>query len=174
MTTTSRSPDDLTELRRLLRAILRGLWRRRRRPPLEVFAGEPRLGPRHIAVLTHVAAEGPLTVGDIAADLGLSMPAASKLTRDLADHLLVLRGEDIEDRRRTVVQLDASSSPQVRQWLAQRNQPLEAALGALTPAERAGFLKGLHALADALMEESACGPGRSHHRTPHRRRRHQH
>jgi DNA-binding MarR family transcriptional regulator len=173
MTSTPRRPDDLTELRRLLRTVLRGLWRRRR-PPVELFEGEPSLGPRHIAVLSHVANEGPLTVGDIAGELGLSMPAASKLTRDLADHLLVRRSEDIDDRRRTVVALDASSSPKVKAWLAQRSRPLEAALTALTPAERQGFLKGLRALADALMEESACGPVRSHHRPPHRRRSHRH
>lgn len=171
--TTNRRPDDLAELRNALRTVLFGFWRRRR-PPLELFAGEPRLGPRHIAVLTHVANEGPLTVGDVAGELGLSMPAASKLTRDLADHLLVRRSEDVEDRRRTVIALDASSSPQVRKWLEQRNRPLRAALAALTTSEREAFLKGLRALGEALMEESACGPVRSHHRPPHRRRPHRH
>src|SRR5581483_9047128 len=43
---------------------------------------------------------------------------------------------------------------------------------ALDDGERAAFLKGLRALADALMEESEHGPLRPHHRHAHRRRPH--
>jgi DNA-binding MarR family transcriptional regulator len=168
--------SQLDELRRVLRQVLRGLWHRRRPPAelLELVASEPPLGPRHVSVLAHVAAEGDRTVSEIARDLGLSLPAASKLTRDLADHRLVRRREDADDRRRTVVDLDDATAAQVRAWLRSRNRPLERALAALDEGERAAFLKGLHALADALMEESACGPVRPHHRAAHRRRSHPH
>jgi DNA-binding MarR family transcriptional regulator len=169
----SQAERDLRELRRLLRVVLRGLWRRGR-PPAELFDGDPPLGPRHVAVLAHVAAEGSPTVGEIASDLGLTLPAASKLTGELADHSLVRRREHVDDRRRTVVELNALTSKQVEAWLAARSRPLEAALGTLSRAERDAFLKGLRALGEALMEESACGPGRSHHRPPHRRRSHRH
>jgi DNA-binding MarR family transcriptional regulator len=161
--------QDLHELRGLLRTIVRGLWRHRRRPELEV-----RLGRRHTAVLTHIAAEGPRTVGDLAHDVGLSLPAASKIVRDLADAGLVERREDEEDRRRTVVELNAETAARVQAWLAEHSRPLEAALDALTATERAAFLKGLRALAAALMEESAHGSVGSHHRAPHRRRPHRH
>jgi DNA-binding MarR family transcriptional regulator len=167
---------QLDELRHVLRHVLRGLWRRRRPPEelLELVASEPPLGPRHLAVLAHVAAEEDRTVSEIANDLGLSLPAASKLTRDLADHRLLRRREDPDDRRRTVVDLDEETALEVRAWLSSRNQPLERALSALDESERAAFLKGLHALADALMEESSCGSVRSHHRAAHRRRSHRH
>ena len=162
--------QETHELRRLLRAVMQGMWRHRR-PRLEL---DVRLGRRHVGVLTHVAAEGPQTVGEIAQDVGLSLPATSKLVRDLADVGLVERREDDEDRRRTVVELNDATAAKVRAWMAERSKPLETALDALTATERAAFLKGLRALADALMEESAHGSVGSHHRAPHRRGPHRH
>jgi DNA-binding MarR family transcriptional regulator len=176
MTIPDRDRDrELGELRVLLRRVLRGLWRRRRLPPeiLELaHESGRRLGPRHLAVLAHIGTEGERTVGELARELGLSLPAASKLTRDLEDQLLVHRREHLDDRRRTVVALNPQTSKAVLTWLERRNRPLQLALDALAPAEREAFLKGLRALSDALMEESECGSLRPHHRAPHRRRPH--
>jgi DNA-binding MarR family transcriptional regulator len=168
--------EEVAEVRRALRRVLHGL-RHRGRPSPELLAlvgGTPPLGPRHVAVLAHVATEGERTVGEIAAEVGLTLPAASKLARDLEEHQLVRRREDADDRRRTVVELNALTSKQVLAWLRHRNEPLERTLRALTAAERAAFLKGLTVLGEALMEESRCGPERSHHRPAHRRRPHRH
>ena len=163
--------DELATLRRSLRRVMRGLWLRRRPTPelLELVSGDPPLGRRHVAVLAQIGTEGERSVGELARELGLSLPAASKLTRDLEDHGLVERREDPEDRRRTVVALSGVTARRVRSWIGRRNRPLEQALASLDANERAAFLKGLGALADALMEESACGPQRSHHRKAHRR-----
>ena len=125
-----------------------------------------------MAVLAHIGAEGQQTVSEIAAALGLSLPAASKLTTELELHHLVQRSEDPADRRRTVVVLDPGTADQVHGWLAHRDRPLERALATLSAEERAGLLKGLRALADALMEESDHGSLRPHHRKAHRRRPH--
>jgi DNA-binding MarR family transcriptional regulator len=163
--------DELGELRLQLRRVMRGLWARRRPTPelLDLVSGDPPLGRRHVAVLAHIGTAGEPTVGEVARELGLSLPAASKLTRDLEDHGLVERREDPSDRRRTVVALSDATARRVRAWLARRNEPLARALAALDANERSAFLKGLGALADALMEESACGSQRSHHRKAHRR-----
>jgi DNA-binding MarR family transcriptional regulator len=152
------------------------MWRRRGAPEeLERFLqGDPPLGPRHLAVLAHVAAEGERTVGEIARELGLSLPAASKLAMDLSRHSLVYRREHVDDRRRTVVDLNAYSAREVQAWIERRNRPLARALSTLTVTERNAFLKGLDALADALMEESPRGSERPHHRAPHRRGPHRH
>jgi DNA-binding MarR family transcriptional regulator len=168
--------QELAELRGQLRRVMRGLWARRRPTPelLALVSGDPPLGRRHVAVLAHIGSEGERSVGDLARELDLSLPAASKLTRELEDHGLVERREDPDDRRRTVVALSPASARQVRAWLERRNEPLEQSLASLTETERAAFLKGLRALADALMEESACGSQRSHHRAAHRRRPHRH
>jgi DNA-binding MarR family transcriptional regulator len=170
----ARRNPELEELRRALRTVLRGLWRRRR-PPAELgrfLGGDPPVGPRHIAMLVHVAAnrDEPRTIGELAEELGLSLPAASRIARDLEEHALVDRREHAEDRRRTVVHLNAERARDVEAWLERRDAPLRAALDSLTAAERAGFLKGLRTLADELMKESACGPVRPHHRAAHRRR----
>jgi DNA-binding MarR family transcriptional regulator len=103
---------ELGELRQALRTVLRGLWRRRRPTAelLDLVGGDPPLSPRHVSVLAHVGGEGPRTVGEIARELGLTLPAASKLIRDLEEHTLVRRSEDPEDRRRTMVDLNALTS----------------------------------------------------------------
>lgn len=166
--------EQLVELRAQLRRVMRGLWSRRRPTPelLELVTGDPPLGRRHVGVLSHIGTEGAQTVGAIARATGISLPAASKLTRDLEDHGLVERREDPADRRRTLVDLSPATAKRVRAWLARRNEPLEKALAALDANERDAFLRGLGALADALMEESGRGSQRSHHRAVHRRRPH--
>ena len=144
--------SELAELRRLLRQVMRGLWMRRRPSPElgRLIHGEPRLGRRHVAVLSQVGSSEGQAVGDLARALGLSLPAASKLTTELEHHGLVRRREDPEDRRRTVVDLDPETGGRVRSWLERRDHPLERALAELTPEERAAFLKGLRALVEAL------------------------
>ena len=161
--------QEVTELRRLLRRVMRGLWSRRRPTAdlLRLVEGAS-LGRRHVALLAHVGTEGARSVGELARELGLSMPAASTLARDLEEHGLLERSEDPADRRRKVLDLAPGSATAVRGWLAGRERPLEQTLAALSPEERAAFLKGLGALADALMEESSRGPVRSHHRRRHR------
>jgi DNA-binding MarR family transcriptional regulator len=164
------------DVQEALSRVMRGMWSRRRPTPelLDLVHGHPRLGRRHVGLLAYVGADGPRTVSELAEGLGVSLPAASKLTRELEEHRLVERREDPEDRRRTVVTLNDETAGAVRKWLARRNLPIEQALASLDEAERAAFLKGLNALADALMEESAHGPVRPHHRSPHRRRSHRH
>jgi DNA-binding MarR family transcriptional regulator len=167
-----RSDPEVAELRRLLRQVLRGLWWRRR-PPADLapfLEGDPPIGRRHVALLIQVGTEGARTVGQLADEVGLSLPAASRLARDLEEHDLVHRREAIEDKRRTVVDLNALSEKDVQAWLDRRDEPLRNALATLDETERAAFLKGLRALADELMRESERGPFRPHHRAPHRRR----
>jgi DNA-binding MarR family transcriptional regulator len=168
------APDELSELRRLLREVVRGLRGRHWGSPELHGAGrgDPRLGRRHIAVLAQVALNEGQTVGGLAEAVGLSLPAASKLTTELESHGLVRRREHPDDRRRTLVELDEGAAAAVHDWLDRRNRPLAEALATLTVEERRAFLKGLAALASALMEQSACGPLRSHHRAAHRRRSH--
>src|SRR5581483_11516502 len=97
--------SQVAALRALLRRVMGGLWARRRPTPelLALVRGDPPLGRRHVAVLAQIGTEGERSVGDLARELGLTLPAASKLTRDLEDVSLVHRREHIDDRRRTVV-----------------------------------------------------------------------
>jgi DNA-binding MarR family transcriptional regulator len=165
--------DRVRELRGLLRRVMGGLWARRgATPELLALVEGASLGRRHVALLAQVGSEGERSVSELARELGVSLPAASTLSRELEEHGLLERSEDPADRRRTVVRLAPAAAQAVQAWLARRSRPLEQALTSLTAQEQEAFLKGLRALADALMEESACGPVRSHHRHPHRRRPH--
>jgi DNA-binding MarR family transcriptional regulator len=161
--------EELHAIRLALRRVLRGL-RGRSAPDL----GDRRLGRRHVAVLAHVGRDGPCTVSDVADALGVTLPAASMLTRELEDAGLIERREDPEDRRRTLVAVEEKTARAVADWLAERDRPLRRALDSLDEHEREVFLKGLRALGDALMEESARGPLRSHHCASHRRGPHRH
>jgi len=167
-----RADPEVRELRRLLRLVVRGLWRRRHPPPeLERFLrGDPPIGRRHMALLVQVGTEGERTVGRLAEELGISLPAASKLARDLEQHDLVHRREALEDRRRTMVYLNGQSSTEVEAWLGRRDDALRTTLAALGTEQRAAFLEGLRILADELMRESAHGPVGSHDRAARRRR----
>ena len=73
--------------------------------------------------MAHVGAEGTQTVSELAEAIGVSLPAASKLTTELEAHGLVHRSEDPDDRRRTVVALDPATAEHVRAWLAARDRP---------------------------------------------------
>ena len=167
-----RRDPEVRELRRLLRLVLRGMWRGRR-PPADLgrfLHGDPPIGRRHVALLVQVGTEGERTVGQLAEELGISLPAASKLARDHERHDLVHRREALEDRRRTMVYLNAQSANEVEAWLGRRDDPLRTTLAALGTDERTAFLKGLRVLADELMRESPHGPLRSHHRAARGRR----
>jgi DNA-binding MarR family transcriptional regulator len=157
----SRRPEDepgVQDVQRELRRVLRGL---RRRGP--IFAGlaenfrKGRLGPRHALALAVVAREEPLTVGDLAKQLGLSLPNASQVASDLNMADLVQRTEDQIDRRRTIVTLHEHRRHHVRDWLDERARPIAAALDRLDPADREGLVRGLAALADEL---EAAAPDR--------------
>jgi DNA-binding MarR family transcriptional regulator len=167
----ARRDPQVDELRRALRQVLRGLWRRPRPPDdlMRLLHGEPRIGRRHVALLVHAGTEGPSTVGELAEGIGVSLPAASRLARDLEIHGLVRRREAEDDKRRTVVDLDPEAAGEIQAWLARRDEPLRNALAALDPNEREAFLKGLRALADELVRESADRPLRPHHRQTRRR-----
>lgn len=158
--------EEVAQLRHALRRVMRGAWRRRG-PGLG-------FGRRHAGVLAYVATAERPTVGEVAEALGLSLPATSKLARDLEEAGVLVRGADPDDRRRTVLHLDAQTATQVRTWMTERDRPLVAALDTLTADERAAFLKGLNALADALMKESAHGALGPHDRPPHHRRANRH
>jgi DNA-binding MarR family transcriptional regulator len=155
--------DDLDELQRLLRRVLRGL-RHRQGPPAELRQafGHGKLGPRHAGALTVVAREQPLSVGSLAEQLGVTLTSTSLIVSELADAGLVERREDPEDRRRTIVTVAEHVRPAVDGWLTTRAEPLRKALDRLQPPERDGLLSGLAALAEELDQGPRCHPHGPH------------
>jgi hypothetical protein len=87
--------DCRRKLVQLLPQVTRGI-RRSQTPPTAAGA---KLGPRH----------GALTVGALAARLGLTLPTTSGIVADVEKAGFVLRTPDPTDRRRTIVWLDGAA-----------------------------------------------------------------
>jgi DNA-binding MarR family transcriptional regulator len=109
------------------------------------------LGPRHIAALQHLLG-GPLTVGTLAAALGLTLPTVSGVLADLDRAGLIDRHPDKADRRRTIVAISDARRPLIEQWLDCAAAPLARVLDRLAPAERAAFLKAMDMLEAELRD----------------------
>lgn len=106
------------------------------------------LGPRHIPVLSYLLMDGPMTVGELAARLNLSMPTTSLMVGQLSQHGIAERGRDPGDRRRVLVRIADVHRPLVQSWLDQRAEPIRRALARLSPAQRRVFCEGLRMLAE--------------------------
>ena len=153
-------PDaQLAELLPLLPALVRAMTRRMAEvpPALKAIWTEHSLAPRHMNVLLALSVSGPMSVTDLSARLGVGLATASLLVGELSRVGIVARREDEDDRRRTIVELAPAHREAVAGYLSRRAGLLADALSPLSATERAGLLRGLHAIVDAL--ESDPGPG---------------
>jgi DNA-binding MarR family transcriptional regulator len=113
------------------------------------------LGPRHVAALEQLRG-GPLTVGELASRLGVTMPTVSGVLAELDRAGLVQRHPDPADRRRTIVQFAPGQIDLIGQWLDGAASPLARVLDQLSPSEQQAFLKAMSLLeAELQTQESA-------------------
>ncbi|MRH86053.1 helix-turn-helix domain-containing protein [Nocardia sp. SYP-A9097] len=110
------------------------------------------LGPRHGAALAYALSAGPIGVGELARQLGIGMTNASQLTGDLARAGWLRRDSDPADHRRTLLSVPDERRDEVTEFIARRSDRLLRAMTRLTPEQRAGFIAGLNAWAEALAE----------------------
>jgi DNA-binding MarR family transcriptional regulator len=131
-------------LMQLFPRVIRGMRRRQDRaaPPAP-------LSPRHIAALEQIRG-GPVTVGDLAARLGLTLPTVSGVLADLDRAGLVERHPDPADRRRTIVEIIPAQARLVGEWLDGAAKPLARVLDKLSPSEQEAFLKAMNLLETEL------------------------
>lgn len=108
------------------------------------------LTPAQVKVLLQLGTRRQMTVGEIAAALSCSMPAASELVDRLVDAGHLLRASDPADRRRVLI----APTPAARQIGVHLRELREAqvrcALDQLAPEERPIFIKSLEALVTGL------------------------
>src|SRR6266478_1110487 len=140
-------------LMQLFPRITRGMrrWQDRAAPTATVP-----LGPRHVAALQQLRG-GPLTVGELAARLGLTLPTVSGVLADLDRAGFVDRRADPADRRRTIVQITDAQSALIGQWLDGAAGPLARVLDRLDPSEQAAFLKAMDMLETELRTKDTQG-----------------
>jgi DNA-binding MarR family transcriptional regulator len=103
------------------------------------------LSPRHIAALEQLLA-GPLTVGELASRLGLTLPTVSGVLADLDRAGFIERHPDPADRRRTIVQVIPAQATLIGQWLDGAAKPIARVLDQLSPTEQQAFLKAMDLL----------------------------
>jgi DNA-binding MarR family transcriptional regulator len=114
------------------------------------------LGPRHVAALQQLRG-GPVTVGELASRLGLTLPTVSGVLADLDRAAFVERRPDPGDRRRTIVAIAPGKGVVIGEWLDGAALPIARVLDQLTPGEQQAFLKAMDLLEGELQRQG--GPG---------------
>jgi DNA-binding MarR family transcriptional regulator len=111
------------------------------------------LTPAQVKVLLQLGTRQQMTVGEIAAALSCSMPAASELVDRLVDAGHLLRASDPTDRRRVLIAATPASQ-QISVHLCElREAQVRYALDQLEPEERPTFIKSLEALVAGLTHQ---------------------
>lgn len=98
------------------------------------------LGKRHMPALMAVAAAGPISVTELAHRVGLLLSTTSTIVGQLSRAGLVVRAEDEQDRRRTIVQLHPDYRDAMDVWLVRATKPVRDTFEALTQVERERFM----------------------------------
>jgi DNA-binding MarR family transcriptional regulator len=144
---TGGTSDHFVELARVIGATLAKL-KQSGPPPLQLrgIFEEFSLGPRHVPALMALTLGGPLSVGDLARELGHTLPTTSTIVGELSRAGLVDRAEDDHDRRRTIVQVHGDHAEAITAWAHQALAPLHATLQQLSPQAREHFVAGWHIL----------------------------
>ncbi len=91
-------------------------------------------------------ADRELSLGEVAGQARLSLPAASRLVDDLVRRELVHRWEDPADRRVKRVRLTAAGDAVLRRLDAARLRGVQAFVATLAPGERAKLAGAVEAL----------------------------
>lgn len=111
------------------------------------------LTPSRLAALVILGKQGPMRVGDLARELNVAVPSASRLLDLLAESGFVERRDDPTDRRAFLVSLTADGARILEDVRAEGTQELVGHLASLPAAQRAAVgaaLPALEALADAF------------------------
>jgi DNA-binding MarR family transcriptional regulator len=110
---------------------------------------EPPLSPRHAAALEELR-DGPLTVGELAERLGLTLPTVSGVLADLDRAGYVERQPDPADRRRTIARISPTKASLITHWLDGAASPIARVLDKLDAAEQETFLRAMSLLENEL------------------------
>ena len=113
------------------------------------------LTPSRLAALVILGKQGPMRIGDVARELNIAVPSASRLLDVLAESGFVERRDDPTDRRAFLVSLTADGARILEDVRAEGIQELAGHLASLTAAQGAAVeaaLPALEALADAFTQ----------------------
>jgi DNA-binding MarR family transcriptional regulator len=146
------TPDPPDDAIRELMLLMPRMVGRAKRLPLPERLRSFDLAPRHLSLLSILLLDGPLTVSELAAKLGVAPTTVSLLIGDLNRKGVLVRREDDADRRRRIVDISPDSRPAISQWLSPSARAWRRALTPLTPAERRTVVEALLAYERAYDE----------------------
>jgi len=154
--------DSVSELRQLLGQVLHALKERAagseaagELEPLKVAFAEAGLAGRHKRLLVTLAGTGPVSIGELAETMNLASATTSLVAGELERAGFLVRREDPDDRRRTIVSLPDDLQVPLAALVNASAEPLRRTLEQLKPADRAQFLAGLRLLATELTPSQA-------------------
>src|SRR5207244_12521509 len=91
------------------------------------------LAPRHMNLLVSLALAGPMSVSELSTRLDVGLATASLIVGELGRVGLVVRTEDENDRRRTIVDLAPAHRQAISAFVSRRAGVLKSALEPLQP-----------------------------------------
>jgi DNA-binding MarR family transcriptional regulator len=100
---------------------------------------------------------GPVTVGELAGRLGLTLPTVSGVLADLDRAGFIERHPDPADRRRTIVAITTAQAALIGEWLDGAARPIARVLDKLSPSEQEAFLKAMDLLETELRRQDTPG-----------------
>ena len=106
--------------------------------------------PAQIQLAIELSQDGPATVGELAHRLGVSAPAASLLVDRMAEHGMVERQRDTDDRRVVWVQLTPAAQAIANAMLGVWRERLTGFMESLPEAERESFVRNVSRFARVL------------------------
>ena len=121
-----------------------------------LVAEHPKVARRplgQIKAMLYLYRQGQCTVSEIAAKVGVSLPAASELIDRLVDDGFVERQVNPADRRQVLVRLTPRAQAYGTEIHALRRAQILATLDRLPPDHREAFVRGLVVLAEVLGED---------------------
>lgn len=155
--TSSRSPkrppisDDAFETSKLLVQLLQVGYPRRRHGPAG-HSGRARLSPHAIRTAIHVYQHGALTIGQLAAGLGISQGWASRVVDEMERSGQLKRERDPHDRRIVRIRLSKAALDAVERSYRWRGEAVEVALASLPAEGRRAVRDFLQQVVEGLQE----------------------
>src|SRR5579875_4046830 len=112
---------------------------------------------RALLALVH---RGPMSIGRLAAELGVRLPTASVLVERLVRQGLAERREDADDRRRTLAQASGAGEELVARWQQGRREVLRGWMCRMDAISLGHLARGLEALVALTPAGGLCEAGR--------------
>lgn len=130
------TPHPADEAVRELLLVMPRLVGRVKRIPVPEQLRSLELAPRHLSLLSMLLLDGPQTVSELAASLGVAPTTVSLIVGDLSRKGVLVRREDDADRRRRIIDIGPGSRSAITKWLSPGAEAWRRALAPLTPEQR--------------------------------------